>query len=174
MELEAPPENQPGTQPWTCAEFQVVEDATMQAFTTIPLDSRFANSCAAVSGYRVFVHSEVHWTQNGTGIEVSGETFCSNGVMAVNNVSPLVSSLPHEMAHAVQACNALWDPPDKHDPAHQGWGRFTADADGNYVRDANGRMIWEPQLMVFDATWAVTDPGHDHYQKLGIKTGYEQ
>lgn len=172
MRLLEPPENRPGTYPWTCEEFQAVETATVMAFETMVLDPRFSTSCEAVAGWRVYVHEEVHWTQNGSGVEVAGETFCVDGMMAVNNVSPMASSLPHEMAHVVQKCNPIWEPPDEKDPQHQGWGRHLVDDDGNLIRDANNRPIWEPQWRIYEAIWEVVDTSNHRYESMGYGSGY--
>jgi hypothetical protein len=96
---------QPGYEPfeWTCENFQRVEDEAEIEFAKA-LDPRVQNYCENIRGWRVSVDERLFWQQNGTGVQVFGETSCFYAVMYVNNAPPGRSSLPHEMAHALQAC----------------------------------------------------------------------
>ncbi len=95
---------------WTCPAFTELESVTLESFAAHVSDPAFQNSCYRLQGWNVRVEAEPDWispehvtSENPTG-RVRGLTRCELGLMQVGNRSPFQSSLPHEMAHAIQAC----------------------------------------------------------------------
>lgn len=114
---EPQPENQ-GMPGWTCPELARAERISIDAFDQEVSDPRFANACAALRGWALQVEPTSIWKSpehvtldNPNGL-IAGVTYCAGGAMRVGNNPPLLSALPHEMAHAIQRC----------DPnGHAGW-----------------------------------------------------
>lgn len=113
---------------WTCDEFQLAEDLTMDAFRRHSKDTRL-HSTLQLQGYDVVMRDEVAF--NSWFSEVTGVTSCPTLVMEVGRSSPLWV-LPHEMAHALQRCTARGPDRDNYDDAHANW-----ESDG--IMDA----VWE-------------------------------
>lgn len=106
--------------PAFCAGLQAAEDRIVPVLTKLaPTDARFADPCKAVRGWRIQVASVDSW--DGGSQQVSGQTYCDNMLMIVNNAKPLAGSLPHEMIHAVQDCSPL-PPINEKDIYHSNWG----------------------------------------------------
>lgn len=102
---------------WTCAELQRTEDAVLAAFDHQVSDDRFRNACERISGWVVVVRPTVFVDST-----VGGRAHCASGVLEVGALSPLNSTLPHELAHAVQSCQPL-APVESSDPDHSNWQR---------------------------------------------------
>ena len=99
-----------------CDEYQFAEDVTLREFQFVT-DARL-HTCT-LKGW----HVEVQPSENFKGVygaEVSGQTLCEADTMYVNNRLPNQSSLSHELAHALQACEpkGTIDPTDRY---HSGW-----------------------------------------------------
>lgn len=105
--------------PAFCARLQAAEDRIVSKLTQlVTVDARFADPCKAVRGWRVQVAGVESW--DGGTQAVSGQTFCPDLLMVVNNEAPLEGSLAHEIVHAVQRCAPM--PPIEEDYYHSNWG----------------------------------------------------
>lgn len=99
----------------TCDEFQFTEDVAIREFQ-FTTDERL-HTCT-LQDWNVEVQPTVNfWT---LGELKSGRTFCFSETMLINGIRPNRSSLPHEMAHALQRC-APKPPFDDSDYDHSNW-----------------------------------------------------
>lgn len=100
---------------WSALAIQGIEDATVKEFQEVTGDARFQYTCQRLNGVHLFVYPQASY-QSG-GISVDGTTHCEfsgANIIIGNNGYPRKSSLPHEIAHAVQDC-------DLGRPWHEGW-----------------------------------------------------
>lgn len=141
----------PGARGWSCDEFQLAEDVTISAFERMVdtnADPRFLNSCGALSGVEVQVRPMNTWVDPANpdaGADVAGWDFCDQGFIQVNDAPPMESSLPHELAHAIQNCNAT-APVRKSDPDHSNWGIYK-DEDGGIGIERAIQFVWHQETI---------------------------
>lgn len=136
---------------WTCEQFQRAEDEIVADYEekTAQHDARFAvgKACKALKGWKVEVAEVTYWPADME--TVGGLTYCDQGYMLVNAVPPMLSSLAHEVGHAIQNCSPK-GPADGGDSQHANWGR-----DGLYGAQQAVDLV------------GGTDEGHCHYYTDG-------
>lgn len=94
--------------PYTCASFKEAEERTLflyEKHKVSEIDDSFANACAAVSGYTVYVHPMRSW-MGPYGVRIDGLTNCMRKTIDIHNTPGGRNSLAHEYGHAIQACQS--------------------------------------------------------------------
>src|SRR5258706_7338521 len=91
---------------WSCGSLQAIEDAVLSSFNRIE-DQRFRKTCEIIGGFAVSVLDTEKFEAAKNGGLAIGQTFCGIQQILLSNLPPNRSALPHELAHAVQQCNAM-------------------------------------------------------------------
>lgn len=160
---------------WTCDNFNAIESQSLQALhaNASPFDDRFElhAACDALDGVTVTVRPERAWYDDcdaGHGCNnewVAGLTDCFRGEprIQVGNREPADGTLTHEMAHAIQRCEAKGPAPHPgedpdyagdSDPGHLNWTRF-----GVYAAESQVMLIDVAERMRRDQAVAACDGG---------------
>lgn len=114
---------------WTCAALQHTEDQMLHYFP-LAMDLRFrhpAHICSRFQGASIWLYRGASWT-DAWERDVGGLAFCAFGeyqVAAPEGTPPWQTTLPHEMAHAIQNCTspAPIDQGPGADSQHSNWWR---------------------------------------------------
>ena len=94
------PDNSTG---WNCEAFQIIERSMLAQFPKVN-DPRFKDVCEVVSTWTVSMHEKAFWKESGFAFTISGLTDCQQHHSIISNSPSDRSTLPHEIAHAVQNC----------------------------------------------------------------------
>lgn len=128
---------------WSCDNVQAVESATLIAYqnNAAASDSRFKMhaACEALDAVEIHVLQARAWFSKENNESVVGLTHCNLGVpwIEIGNREPGDGTLTHEMAHAIQRCDAKGPAPlvgqdptydSDSDPAHLNWSRYGINA----------------------------------------------
>lgn len=104
------------------AEFVVIDQFYRDNIND-PHFKTFEQMCASLEGYTVWASLDVKWQQP-SGRWVYGETACWFATMQFGGTVPLgEGSFSHELAHAIQRCDAPLPMDDPKSPDHPNWHR---------------------------------------------------
>lgn len=107
-----------------CAALSEIERRTVELYSGMAaVDPRLPEVCASVHGWTIDVQPARWWLYGKA--PVAGLTYCELRTMDIGNAPADEVALPHEMAHAAQACQAM-PPVDSRDPGHSNWGPIYA------------------------------------------------
>lgn len=118
-------ENSLNPPPFSCDDFQRMEDMSLESFKKYSTDASLLDSeasCKSFRGYHVFINPLRSWTDPWNR-QVGGYTSCEMLSVYVGNYPWTGGVYPHELAHVSQKCNALMPIDDGLDEAHANWGR---------------------------------------------------
>ena len=101
---------------WTCENFQAAEDEIIAGYAVLvqphlETSGQFTKEqmCENLSGFTVKVVQDAVFKFGNN--DLLGMTQCGRHLVLVNNLPWHMSSMPHELAHVIQKCDA--DPPNK-------------------------------------------------------------
>ncbi len=103
----------------SCSDLDNIDKDIKTIFTNVDnvCDPRFRNY--DLSGFVIQVHNVDHWI-DANQRDVYGLTHCNLGVIEIGSGLLYDTALAHEMAHAIQECQAL-TPIDEKDEYHSNW-----------------------------------------------------
>lgn len=110
------------SQAWSCGDLQHAEDKALRLFERVT-DARFRTGCKRLEGWALYTAPTATWKSiaaDGGTVDVAGEADCWRWTITVGNTYPAFSSLAHEYAHAIQACQPLGYPISPYE-SHTGW-----------------------------------------------------
>jgi hypothetical protein len=81
----------------------VVEQAMLTQFPKVN-DARFKSTCEVLSTWTLSMHEKAFWKEPGFSHTIAGLTDCQSRHSVISNSPSDRSTLPHEIAHAVQDC----------------------------------------------------------------------